>query len=345
MVLVPSFPTQLLHTASSSYVARMQSDLARLQREVSSGRRDDLGLSLGIETAKDISLRIHLSDVQFNLEQASQVQPKGQLVQTSLDAVAKLAKNFLDAVSGARGAADGQSIAVQAARTALGSLRDILNTTYAGQYIFGGQNSDTAPFSDPLSGDPDAAIGTAFQSEFGVPRDDASVSAISGSAMDAFLTGTYAQLFEQPSWANWSKASDANIQQRLGSISVDVGSNANADFARTLTQAFSMMSSLGEGNLSQAAFTAAVDRATSLAFTAQSQIGTEQARIGLSQQRVTEEIASLEIRKTTFTNAVNALESVDPYGIATEINSLMTRLQSSYSITARISQLSLLNYL
>lgn len=346
MAIIPSFPTNLLHTASAASVARMQGELARLQREVSTGRHDDLGLALGTATAKDISLRIHLSDVEFNVAQAEQAQPKAQVVQTSLDSIAKVAKNFFEAITGARGAADGQTLAVSAAKAALGSLRDLLNTSYAGQFIFGGQNSATPPMSDPLSGTADAAIDSAFQAEFGMARNDPAVSTITGPAMDSFLSGNYAQLFEQPSWSgNWSSASDSTIHQRVGSTTVEITATANSDFARSLTQAFSMISSLGEGRLSQAAFEAAIDKATGLTLAAQSQLGSEQASIGVAQQRIADEISNLGLRKAALDKAINNLEGVDPYEAATAVNTLMTQLQSSYSITARISQLSLLNYL
>lgn len=346
MASVPVFPTRLLHMSAHSYVVRMQSDLARLQREVTTGRHDDLGLTLGTGTSRDISLRVHLSDVDFTLAQAKQSQPRNEIVQTSLDSISKLAKNFFDAVTGARSAADGQTIASTAARNALTSLQDILNTSYGGQYIFGGQNSSTPPMKNPLSGDADDAIATAFQTEFGIPRDDPAVSQISQTDLDSFLTGAFSQLFDDPSWkANWSNADDTNILQRVGSITIDTSANTNASFARNLTKAFSMIASLGEGNLSKPAFDAALDKATALVLSAQSQIGGEQTRIGLGQQRITDAIGSLELQKTTISKAINNLEAVDPYEAATEVNSIMTQLQSSYAVTARISQLSLLSYL
>lgn len=346
MVSVPVFPTQLLQSSSRSYVARMQADLARMQREISSGRHDDLGLTLGTGVTRDIGLRVHLSDVDYTLGQAKQIQPQNEIVQTSLESITKLAKNFFDAISGARGSADGQTIASTAARNALSSLKSILNTSYAGQYIFGGQNADVAPLNDPLSGNPDSAVDAAFQAEFGIPRNDPAVSQITQADMENFLSGSFSQLFDDPSWTtNWSNAANENVLQRIGSESLDNSTNANAPFARALTQAFTIMSSLGEGKLSQPAFDAAVDKASSLALSAQNLIGGEQTRIGLGQQRIADIIDSLELKKTAITNSINSLESVDPYALATDVNSLMTQLQSSYAITARISQLSILSYI
>ena len=41
----------------------------------------------------------------------------------------------------------------------------------------------------------------------------------------------------------------------------------------------------------------------------------------------------------------NALESVDPYEASTRVNTLLTQIETSYALTARIQQLSLLDYL
>ncbi len=346
MVSVPVFPTQLLQSSARSYVARMQADLARMQREISSGRHDDLGLTLGTGVARDIGLRVHLSDVEYTLGQAKQIQPRNEMIQTSLDSITKLAKNFLETISGARGAVDGQNITTTAARNALKSLQSILNTSYAGQYIFGGQNADAAPFNDPLSGGPDAELEAAFQAAFGIPRNDPAVTQISPGDMESFLSGSFSQLFEDPTWsANWSNASNGNVLQRIGSETLDTSTNTNARFARELTQAFTVMASLGEGKLSQATFDTAVDKALSLVLSGQNQMGKEQTRIGLGQQRIADVIDSLELKKTTIANSINSLEAVDPYALATDVNSLMTQLQSSYAITARISQLSILSYI
>ena len=42
---------------------------------------------------------------------------------------------------------------------------------------------------------------------------------------------------------------------------------------------------------------------------------------------------------------IGALEAVDPYEASTRVSTLMTQIETSYALTARIQRLSLLNYL
>ncbi len=61
-------------------------------------------------------------------------------------------------------------------------------------------------------------------------------------------------------------------------------------------------------------------------------------------QRINLVLLTRRIRAAT-TEAIGAMESVDPYEAATRVNILMTQLESSYAVTGRISRMSLLNYI
>jgi flagellar hook-associated protein 3 FlgL len=70
-----------------------------------------------------------------------------------------------------------------------------------------------------------------------------------------------------------------------------------------------------------------------------------QARIGINQKALEEATNQLKSRKTWLNEVILKTESVDTYDVATRINGLMTQLEASYSVTSRISRISLLNYL
>ena len=82
-----------------------------------------------------------------------------------------------------------------------------------------------------------------------------------------------------------------------------------------------------------------------LVLQAQSEIGAEQARIAMSEQRLNMAMEALQTRKNNLSSAVAELEGVDPYEAATRVNLLMTQLETSYALTGRISRLSLLSYI
>ncbi len=346
MLRFDTVSTLVLSSISRQSIAESQRRLAEAQTEASTGRHHDVGLVLGARTAGDIRLRLQLSELTQTGELLSQGAARAGLTQSALASVSELAAKFLETLTGARGAESGQQIAADAARSALASLGDLINVTFDGQYVFGGTNTDVPPLRD-FAGGPSLAIDAAFLSEFGVTQSDPSVSAISGGAMTAFLDGAFANVFSPAGWtANWSNASDINMRQRLGpGAAVDASANANAAFAPKLAQAFSMMMALGQNNLSDGAFTAAVDKAMGLIGEAQLSLGAEQSRIGIAQQRMTESRETIEKRKMPVTEALRVLESVDPYEAATRVNSLMTQLEASYAVTGRISRLSLLSYI
>lgn len=346
MVRFESVPSLVLSSISRRSVATSQLRLAVAQVEMNTGRHHDVGLVLGSRTGGDIRLRMQLSELTQTRELAEQSSVRAGMTQAALESISKLASNFLSMLSGARGAEGGQKIAADSADAALASLTDLMNVTFEGQHLFGGLNSDVPPLRNFANG-PQAAIEAAFLTEFGFDTDDAAVSGLSGTAMENFLGGSFASVFAPPGWAsNWSNSSSSNMRQRLDSgAPVDASSNANAAFVPKLAQAFSIMMALGQNRLSRAAFEATVDSAITLVAEAQLDLGAEQSRIGIAQQRIQASSDAMEKRKVSVTDAIRALEAVDPYEAATRVNMLMTQLESSYAITGRISRMSLLSYI
>ena len=114
---------------------------------------------------------------------------------------------------------------------------------------------------------------------------------------------------------------------------------------RQLAQAYTMVSQLGTPGLSQATFQAVVDKALAATGGAQAELAAEQSRIGLAQAAISAATDTLERPMTALTGNIQSAESVDRYEAANRTNALMTQLETSYTLTGRISQLSLLKYI
>ena len=69
------------------------------------------------------------------------------------------------------------------------------------------------------------------------------------------------------------------------------------------------------------------------------------AEVGQNQARIENAEARAQAERSSFVQARNALVGRDPYEAATRITELETQLQSVYAMTARLSNLSLLNFL
>lgn len=344
-----------LSNLSLSYVLRdsilgAQLQLGRAQVEATTGRHADVGLSLGAHAAASLSLRSRMDELQSLSDGNNLAGVRLKLTQDVLGDIGSIATKFMETLTGARGAAGGQDIARNAARTALESLTSLLNTTANGQYIFGGINSDAPPVAEYLSTPPSAAktaIDTAFMATFSFDQTDPQVETITASAMQAFIDGPFTSLFDHGGWtAQWSQASDSDMVSRIDTgRTIASGTNANIEPIRQLARVFTMVLDLGAGQLSQSAFETVVD--TSLAGLGQSMagIGLEQSRLGIVQNEIAAATERHGLRMNLLQGEIQHLEGVDRYEASVQVNTLMTQLESSYAITGRISRLSLLNYI
>jgi flagellar hook-associated protein 3 FlgL len=211
-------------------------------------------------------------------------------------------------------------------------------------------NSDVSPLEDYISTPPSAgklAVDAAFLAEFGMTQSGAGVSSITAMQMDIFLDGNFENLFNPSAWSTtFSTASDQNRSARIDtSYYVEVSANANEVAFRNLTMAFTMAFDLGAGSFNQATFEKVVDKAVSISATAAQGAGLIAGRLGSAEKVIADSMQQLKQRNTILNQEINLLESVDQYEVSTRINLLTTQLEASYSITARINRLNLMNYL
>ena len=86
-------------------------------------------------------------------------------------------------------------------------------------------------------------------------------------------------------------------------------------------------------------------QAANTILSGQTSIIQRQGDLGLIQERIALEQSSLEVEETILTQSFNDMTARDQYEAATELSLLETNLEAAYMLTARISNLSLLNYL
>ena len=70
----------------------------------------------------------------------------------------------------------------------------------------------------------------------------------------------------------------------------------------------------------------------------------ESANLGFNQQLVETAKGRLEDLSIVQVNQIATYENVDPYQVATEIQGLETQLQASYSVSSRLSGLTILDW-
>lgn len=349
--MISSFiSTASLSDGMRSALSKAQRQLAEAQLELSTGRYADVGRSLGSATSRTISIRRDMEDLQSLTDTNNILAPKLEFGQSVLESVARTADKFLQSAIAARGSSQGAHVAKVSSEDALKSLISAMNTTYDGQYLFAGINASQRPIADYFSipaPSSKTAVDTAFVAQFGVPQTDPGISSLAAIDVESFLTGPFSALFDVTGWSSaWSSASNDNITSRISQSEViETSVNANSDAIRNLGQAFTMVADLGIESMNDAAQEAILDKAIALTSDAISGLNSMRASLGVAQDRVSSTNRRISIQVDILSKSVAKLENVDPAEVAVRITTLSTQMEAAYALTARLSKMSLVNYL
>ena len=329
-------------------VQQAQAALSRAQIELTSGRLADVGLGLGASTARYLSLNQQNDALQRFTGSNATVATQLSATTGGLDAIRTAASSFLSSLTAAASAGTGSGTLTATAAANLSALTATLNTTVAGQAIFAGINSGTAPMTTYATGSAAKdAVDSAFSTAFGTTQDSSSAASITGAQMSSFLSNSFASLFSSPSYAGtWSSASDTNTTAEIApGESVTTSVSANAAPFRQLAQAYTMVQEFGGANFSSDAGQAVVAAATTLAQNAVSGIISLEAGVGEAQTAVSDADTRMASQMTYLSSESGNLVSVDPSTLSTRISSIETQIQASYEITSELQKLSLVNFL
>jgi flagellar hook-associated protein 3 FlgL len=341
--------TSALSEATRLSLAKLQTKLASAQKEVTTGRHADIGLTLGYRTGETISLRQEHLRLQAITDTNAVTAARLDSAQSALKALAETTQKFLGQLMAGGASNESQHLLQTQAQSALSLFTDTLNTSVDGASLFAGINADVRPITDyQAPGAANAqAVADAFSSAFGISQSDPDVANIDAADMQDFLDTTFAGLFDESAWTGtWSSASDQNIKSRISSTElVQTSVNANDETFRKLASGFTMLADLGITNLNQGAFRAVVDTATDIISQAIAGLTGVQAEIGVAQERVSKANDRISIQLDIMKTHIGDLESVDPAEASTRVSTLLTQVETAYAMTARINQLSILNYL
>jgi flagellar hook-associated protein 3 FlgL len=225
-----------------------------------------------------------------------------------------------------------------------------LNSGDGDNFIFGGIKTDAAPienyFADPAPPNK-AALDSAFAGAFGFNQTDPAVANITPAQMSAFLSGDFQSLFAPAQWkSTWSQASDEPMKNQISiSRSIDASITANEPAMRKLAAAYVMASDIGNERLSQDTRRTVAKAAMETIDSAIALLTQTQARAGVMQATVDSANNAMDVQSTTLRLQLADLEGIDQTEAAARANILMTQIQSAYTLTSRISQLSLSKYL
>ena len=345
-----SVSSQAISQALRYQMLRMQVDLVKAQKESSTGRIADVGLSLGARTGQSVSL-------------ARDVERLGNLVDTNALASSRLsatqdvllqlsdrAQTFLSTLNAAMSGDASPTVTQADGAATLRSLTSLVNASHNGEYIMAGTNTDVRPLNDYFAtGSPSrAAFDAAFVSHFGFDKNDAAAASITASAMNDFIANVVEPMFLGAGWNGaWSNATDQTITSRIAlNETAQTSVSANEIGVRKLAMAATLVTDLmASSNLNIDATRAIAERGVILVSGSIAEIADTQATTGIAQQRVARASERLTLQIDLFERHVQVMEGVAPYEAATRVSDLLAQIELSYALTARFQQLSLVKFL
>lgn len=320
---------------ASSHNARLKADLARLTAELSSGRVADPAARLGAGLSRLSDMDRQLSLIEGYSQAAVQTAQSLRIMQITLGSVEQarqsLAGNTLQ-ISGALGVVRISTVA-ESARSGFATMVTALNARVGNLTLFAGRATDGAALApaDRMLDELRVAAAGALTVEDAMAAIDAWFAPGGG-----FETAGYLGDGGPPLVRRVDEGVAITVPLRADDPAL------TALLAATATAALADDSSL---QLSDEARRQLLTRAGERLLTGAEGLVQSRARLGDTEARLDEVITNQSARKTALN--MMRLESLaaDPFDAAAALQEAQTRLETHYALTARLSRMSLADYL
>lgn len=314
---------------------QVRAALERSGRELTTGRREDLFAAAGHDPRRLLAIEASQARATRESEGVSLSQGRISLTQAVMGGLGDLANELGMELSASIGRGDLNSARLHAAgaEDAFRAAVQNLNTRYGGRTLFAGAAVDQPALA---------------------PADDilADVSTLLAGAADA--ADAIAQVdfyFDDPGGGFAARflgaAEDAPGASIDAGASVDISRRADDPEVRTLLKGLALAAAtVGAGYAGPAsAEPELLERAAVVTLDAREQIVQSRAQLGLSEQRLEEASVRISSRRDALDIAWNNATSRDPFDAATEFQAVEQQLERVFAVTARMSQLSLIDFL
>ncbi|GAA4228284.1 flagellar hook-associated protein 3 FlgL [Sagittula marina] len=331
--------------------AEMQAQLSRAEQELATGIKSDIYKSLGPTAAEALSLDAALSRDTAQIAANKLLGGRLDTMSSALGSMGEAVQSTLQLAVTNSGFNGGTASGLQtSARASLDALMSMANANYGGTPLFAGpsdgaralQDYDTPRAETGLS--PRVVIDGVMAGGLGSVSDATARIA----ELDAIFSNTAANPDETFDALFFTGATSADpMSAGIGDgITVNYGVQANDDAFRQALQGLVMLATTDASEIGDAeAYAIWVDTAAARLSSGLEGLLDSQVQLDTASARIDEANTGMEDRANLYKGRVAELVEVDSYEAATEITALETQLQASYAVTARLSQLSFLNFM
>lgn len=339
-------------------VAQVNRDLSIAEKELSTGLKADAFDALGGRSYEALALRTRMDRNEGLSNSNKLLAARLDFTALTLSDVRDTAQDFLNLAVPNRSAPSGtvDPLSLEAG-AALEQMIARLNVSYQGAFLYSGTTSDVAPMQkwsevNPATGKSprdvvQAIVGGGIGNAADAAAKVAQMNAVyQGTAVDP-TTNYEATFYNGTPQQTPGGVPEARLEARIESeLVLPYGVQAND---RPYVQVMQGMAMIAATDVSQIADAGGYETWVSAAVDLISQgiagmIETE-SRLGGQQVQLENTQEVQESRRLLYNTQIVALEGADPYEAASRVTALQTQLEATYTISARITRLSFLNYL
>ncbi|MFP5076331.1 flagellar hook-associated family protein [Rhizobium sp. YIM 134829] len=326
-----------------------QLELMKLQQEMTTGVYADTGTALGSTTSRSINLRTELDRLKNIKDTNALATQRLSASQGALTTMRDSVQQIRSQLISAKGTEDKGKL--DTAHTTfvnqMSAFTAAANTQFNNEYVFSGINSDVRPLTDYSAGSPAKAAYDTALANFQAANGNVQLKDFTPAQMNDFIKNSLEPMFLGSGWqGTWSQASDQNIQTRIGpSEVIETSSNTNTTGVRQFMMAAVISLELMKPELSTAARDTALSAAQDHLESGLTGIIQMGAQIGVSEGRIKSSNSSIDNQVKLINTHILDIEGVDPTETSSRLTALKTQIEISYTLTARIQELSLINYL
>ena len=315
--------------------ASLKQDIHRLSQELSTGRTADVRSAVSGNYA--FLAEVELKTVTFESyrvagAEAAQMTGAMQVALESFSTLGATLSGSLLSLGMTATAVEAGDVAAEAHAT-LDAMVATLNQGHAGRALFSGNRTDTAPLEDTET------LLAALRAALVAVTDPADLMAQAAAWFDD-PAGFDAQIYRggddplSPFGLSDKERVALDVRAREPGLKRSLMGAAVAALATDPSFGFDTRAQVALFDLAGQHLLVNRDGVTGL-----------QARVGFVEARVETAMARNAAELSSLTLARNSLLEADPYDTATRLEEAQFQLQSIYSVTVRMSQLSLVNYL
>ncbi|NBB48626.1 flagellar hook-associated family protein [Rhizobium sp. CRIBSB] len=343
-----------IQTSMRLTIRQAQNELLKAQQEVSTGFFADVGAELGSKTSTVVDLNRESQRLNSMISNNSIATQRLSASQEALKQVATAAEEMNNALITISGSSNSDTIntTVMTVNNSLSTMTSMANQSANGEFLFAGINTDVQPLNEYTDTSPaKLSFDAAFTGYFGfAPTDTANTATIAATgvpSMEDFISSVLEPMYTGPDWStDWSNATDEAMTSRITqSETVQTSASANEDGFRYFALASIVTKELLTIGAPASAVTVAINSAIDYTGRAITGINATRSELGLSENRIDKADASLKVQVDIIETSLSSKIEVDAYEASTRVNSLLSMVEASYTLTSRIQGLSLVNYL